>query len=101
MIAVTIHDSVPDGSLAFDLRDILALLPDRVRACTWVCHHVECSGPRSAALHAASESGDRLQGSKLLELADGIQQTIEGTFSAYLPGNNRPWCIMRAIDGAE
>lgn len=103
MHAVTIHDTVlRDGVqfLAFDLRDILGCARDRVSASTWVCDHVECIGRTSSEVHAASESEAELPGSRLLELADGVDQTIDGAFSAYL-SSERPWCVIRSIDGSE
>src|SRR5215510_2073463 len=103
MHAVTIHDTVTrDGVqfLAFDLRDILGCARDRVNGSTWVCDHVECIGRTASDVHAASESGAELSGSRLLELADGIDQTIDGAFSAYL-SSQRPWCVIRSIDGSE
>ena len=103
MHAVTIHDAITrDGVqlLGFDLRDILSVARERVGASTWVCDHVECIGRTSDDVHAASESGVELPGSRLLALAEGIDQTIDGDFSGYL-SSNRPWCIIRAIDGSE
>jgi len=103
MHAVTIHDAVTrDGVqfLGFDLRDILGLTRERVSASTWVCDHVECIGRTADDVHAASESGAELPGSRFLDLADGIDQTIDGAFSAYL-SSDLPWCVIRAIDGSE
>jgi hypothetical protein len=102
MQAVTIHDAMTRSGvqfLAFDLRDILGLARERVSASTWVCDHVECFGPASSAVHAVSDSESEVEGGKLLELADGIEQTIEGTFSAYLRAGT-PWCVIRAIDSS-
>lgn len=100
MNAVTIHDTViRNGSrfLGFDLRDILNLARDRAIESTWVCTHVDCVGPTSDDVHAASESGAEICGSRLFQLAEGIRQTIDGTFSAYL-FSDKPWCVIRAID---
>jgi hypothetical protein len=82
------------------LRDILRAAHERVSASTWICDHVECIGRTSDDVHGASDSGADLPGSRLLELADGIDQTIDGAFSAYL-SSDRPWCVIRAIDGSE
>ncbi|MDR3457550.1 MAG: hypothetical protein P4N60_08900 [Verrucomicrobiae bacterium] len=103
MHAVTIHDTIIREKvqfLGFDLRDILSLARDRVNASTWVCDHVECIGRTSGDIHSASESGAELPGGRLLDLADGIDQTIDGAFSAYL-SSERPWCVIRAVDGSE
>lgn len=35
-----------------------------------------------------------------LDLAAGVDQTIGGAFSAYLSAE-RPWCVIRSIDGSE
>ena len=103
MHAVTIHDTIMRNGaqfLAFDLRDILALRRDRVSESRWICDHVECIGRTSSDVHAASEASLELPGSRLLELAAGIDQTVDGAFSAYL-GSERPWCVIRAIDSSE
>jgi len=103
MNAITIHDTITrDGIqfLGFDLRDILGLARERVSASTWVCDDVECIGRTSDEVHASSDSGTELSGGRFLELADGIDQTIDGNFTAYI-SSGRPWCVIRAIDGSE
>jgi len=103
MHAVTIHDTINRHGvqfLGFDLRDILGLARESVSASTWVCDHVECIGRTSDDVHALSESEAELSGGRLSELAAGIDQTIDGDFSGYL-SSDRPWCVIRAIDGSE
>ncbi|HQR06918.1 MAG TPA: hypothetical protein PLN21_08855 [Gemmatales bacterium] len=59
---------------------------------------VECLGPNAQLVHQATEDGPVL-GSRLAELVKGVTQTIDGTFIAMLPGQDRPWLVLRAIDG--
>ena len=102
MHAVTIHDTITRNGvqfLGFDVRDVLSLARERVCASNWVCDHVECIGSTSGEVHASSESGTKLSGARFLELAAGIEQTIDADFSGYL-SSDRPWCVIRAIDGS-
>ena len=101
MEAVTIHDTRPLGSisvLTYDLADLLALAGPDALASSWSCKIVECLGPRADEIHRAAESGS-VKGARLAELAAGITQTIDGVFEATLPDEDRPWLVLRAIDG--
>ena len=101
MEAVTIHDSRPFGSttvLAYDLADLLTLAGPDALDSSWSCEAVECLGPGADELHRATDAGP-VPGARLAELAVGVTQTIDGVFEATLPGKDRPWLVLRSIDG--
>jgi hypothetical protein len=101
MEAVTIHDWRPHGTftvLTYDLADLLALAGPDALASSWSCRMIECHGPGAEELHRAADAG-QVPGVRLAELATGVTQTIEGVLEATLPGEARPWLVLRAIDG--
>lgn len=101
MEAVTIHDTQPLGTitvLAYDLADLLALAGSDALTSSWSCEMVECLGPGAEELRRVAEAGP-ISGSRLAELAAGVTQTIDGVFEATLPGEDRPWLVLRCIDG--
>jgi hypothetical protein len=89
--AVTIHDS-------YHLADLLALAGPDALTSEWFCEGVECVGPGVEQLYAATDS-QKIEGTKLVALAAGISQTIDGTFEAFLPGEDQPWLVLECIDG--
>jgi len=99
MKGLTIRSS--GGSPNFDLVDILAAIGDDAATSLWTCRNVECSGGEAAAaLHRASDCGDVLLGSALLEIARDVDQTIDGEFSGARYGEDEPWLRIRAVDGS-
>jgi hypothetical protein len=101
MLAVTIHDTrVMHGGevLAFDLIDILRLLDPATKGSSWTCKNVECTGNLCEDLHDASDSGEVLSNPRLIQIAQGVLQVIDGDFEATRFGENRPWLAIRAID---
>ena len=92
MKAVTIYD-------APELAHVIATLGDEALSCEWACSGVECFGERAEELHELSDTGRRLSGHKLLAIASGISQTIEGYFRAFRDGEPQPWIIVRAVEG--
>jgi hypothetical protein len=99
---VTIRDLKPDRSgLAFDLIDILVLLGADAQRSNWTVPYVECvGGEAAAALDAASEAQEQLTGMRLIELARGLVQTIDGEFIGSLPGEAARWIVIRAVDSS-
>jgi hypothetical protein len=97
--AVTVHDA-RDGSLAFDLIDILCLAGRDSDTSSWRCRNVECTGDLADELHRASDAGSVLPGAEMLRLASSVLQIIDGDFEAYRPGETRPWLVVRAIDSS-
>jgi hypothetical protein len=102
MEAVTIHDTRQFGGmsvLAYDLADLLALAGPDALASSWSCKMGECFGPGAKDLYEAAEVG-LVSGVRLAELAANVTQTIDGSFEATLPGADRPWLVLRAIDSS-
>ena len=98
---MTIHDTRPLGSikvLTYDLADLLALAGPDALASSWSCEMVECFGPGAGEMHRAADAGP-IAGVRLAELAAGVTQTIDGEFEATSPGEDRPWLVLRCIDG--
>ena len=99
--AVTIHDR-RERRLAFDLSDLLRLAEADVRASTWHCSDVECSGSAGAELHNLSDRGTKVDGADLLRIAAALDQTIDGDFEGYRSADAaKPWLVIRAIRGTE
>jgi hypothetical protein len=85
--------------LAFDLADILHTMTDDVLASRWTCRGVDAlGGPAADELERLSDDEATISGETLLQLAEGITQTINGEFGAYKPDDTQPWLIIRAID---
>lgn len=99
--AVTIHDMRSIGEykyLAYDLIDLITMAGKEALDSVWTCEMVEFLGPNAELLYKATEDGP-VHGLRLVELAKGVTQTIDGMFIAVSPGQNRPWLVLRAIDG--
>src|SRR5947207_746590 len=83
----TIHDH--RGSvLALDLKDVLQVLGEDPRVWAWCITLLECTGGEYCAeicraVENAGESGVWISGHELLQLANDIQQTIEGEWIAF------------------
>jgi hypothetical protein len=44
MTILSIHDSRPDGTLAFDLTDLLSVLGSSTKGYSWIVSRLECTG---------------------------------------------------------
>jgi hypothetical protein len=98
MQSVTITDSSQNCRfLAFDLVDILRLLPEAVDS-EWEISAVECTGVAAEKLQRLADSQARVPGQILLELAADLIQIIDGEFIGYHKGDEQPWIIIRAVD---
>ncbi len=115
MKAIRIHDEVR-GLLAFDLKDILAVLGRRAINSTWsvgaVEGHVEegvdATSPRSNEYDELALTGTRVSGRHLLKLAKETRQIIWGRFVGYdasstdpsstNPSSTNPWVVIIAFD---
>jgi hypothetical protein len=88
----SIHDT-NDSGLAFDLKDVLRALNGRLGQWTWCVTELDSLGGESEALcravEAARGAGVWLSSEELVRLADGIYQTIDGTFIAFSRGVDR------------
>ena len=101
MRGITVRDTDTEGSLSFDLRDLLELVGPRARQSTWRLESIEClGGPLADVLHDASDAGHVLSGDELARLAAGVVQVIDGEFRAFLAGAAEPWLVIRAVDSS-
>jgi hypothetical protein len=96
-LTITTRDA--RGFLAIDLRDLLPILETKGLESTWRLNGVEAvDGDAAVAMHEISDTGALVSGERLLELANGVSQVIDGEFSAYLAASSEPWIRIRAID---
>lgn len=102
MKTVTVLDKNPETRvLTFDLRDILELLGPDVLRSRWEVNGIEALGGEAAkSLHVASDQGKQLDGNQLVDIASRVDQIIDGEFLAFLPGEQEPWIVVRAIDSS-
>lgn len=101
MKGITIQDNNEgEGFLNFDLIDILKIIGERAIKSNWLCKHVECQGEMADVLHTISDSQEIISGKKLVEIASGIMQIIDGMFLAFNNEKNKPWLIISAIDSS-
>jgi len=104
MPTLTIHDTDPAGCLAFDLRDILAVLRPYAENADWEVDHADedfrATGKDTRPIRALVDSGERVSGKILSSLAEDIHQVIWGEFRAFKGSATTPWTIVRAIDSS-
>jgi hypothetical protein len=108
MKTLRIHDLTPNGGLAFDLRDLLALLKPQSLQADWVIFPVKSDASGYEWFEATGEHGDtleklanearRLSGSQLARIAKNTHQVIWGQFSGLYAGTDDPWVTIQAID---
>lgn len=99
MRVVTIKDT-RGGMLAFDLFQVLRLLEPELARTAWALSGVEATGEGAEELHRLADGGARVSGPKLLALAACVVQIVEGEFTGYNPGLQRPWVTIRAFDSS-
>ena len=107
MRTVRISDAT-DDRLDFALRHILAALEAQTAECSWMVSGVraddaafDATGEQAGRRDEVAASGERIQGDRLRDLADGTRQVIWGEFQAYADaGATAPVFILRAIDGS-
>lgn len=107
MQTITIHDLHDERNvLAFDLRDLLALLSPAALEAEWTVAHPACeeffaTGEGGAALEKLAAETAMVSGKDLLALANDTQQVIWGDFMGA--SQNRPgqiWTTIRAVDSS-
>jgi hypothetical protein len=100
MRVVTITDREGEGAaLGFDLVDILRLLEPELHRTEWTLSGTECIGREADRVHRIDDDGQRVSGTRLLALASGLTQVIDGEFIAYAE-DGQPWVTIRAIDSS-
>lgn len=114
MITVRIHD-YRNGSLAFDLGDLLDLLAPRSLEANWNISPVRLTDPNGCSwdefmtvgtlgqlgqepLDKLAANGWSISGATLSEAAHATRQVIWGQFVGRLPERSAEWVDIRAID---
>ncbi len=103
MNAVTIHDlrtMPPVGVLAIDLIDVLRLAESAARASVWTCDGVEAVGEGADELEGVATRHAAIGGDEMFRLASGVDQIIDGWFSAASAAGESPWLIVQAVDSS-
>ncbi|XXX75806.1 hypothetical protein WMF30_49970 [Sorangium sp. So ce134] len=102
MRAITISDRDPTtGALDFDLRDLLSVIAADAGQLKWEVVSPDCVGARANELDELAARGVRVSGDLLLDIAEGIEQVIDGEFRAYETGKDSPVLVMRAVDSTS
>ncbi len=83
-----------------DLYGLIVALGERALHSTWVANGVDCHGEKAEELYAFADQNKPIEGSDLLLITSGIQQTIEGDFMAFDPGATSHWIFIRAWNGS-
>ena len=100
MRGITITDRDQRGILSVSLSDLLMVLQPVINDSLWTCDDVESTGEGSADLHRVCDSKSKIDSQTLSTLASGLDQVIDGTFSAFRPNQSQPWLIVRAVDSS-
>jgi diaminopimelate decarboxylase len=100
MRGVTITDRNDEGTLAVDLIDILKVLGPEVDNAVWELSNVESVGNSADQMHKLSDDRGRISGKVLRNLADNLQQVIDGVFKAYRTDGGPSWVTIRAVDSS-
>ncbi len=85
---LSIHDARSDGrSMAFDLRDVLCALGDIPKDYRFVLKELDATGPRAdeiaERLASAAPLGLLVSADELVEIAAGLDQTIDAEIVGY------------------
>ena len=85
---VSIHDRSSGGSLAFDLRDVLAALGDKMSQWSWRVDELDALGDEEVqsfcdTVESHRENSVLMTTEELISLAGKIEQTIDGKFFAF------------------
>ena len=98
MLAVKISDMEPNrGFLAVDLRHVLGCLGSRALASEWRVRDVWATGEVASALENLNEQS-AVSGSALHDLANRVNQVIDGIFTGFDPGSTTAWVVIEAVD---
>jgi hypothetical protein len=100
MQTITLMDKSDVGALSFDLRDLLACVASVARQLKWRIGQLECIGNYANELEELAARG-LVEGEKLIALADGIDQVVDGEFFGYEHGSESPALVFRAVDSSS
>ena len=99
MIGVTILDRDKDGMLVPSLQGILMLLEPEARGLTWVVSNAEAVGSEAEKLHEVADQNRSLPFSDLLQIANAVDQVVDGEFAGY-DSTHRKRLVIRAVDSS-
>ncbi len=100
-ISISDHDAMTNV-LSFDLKELLATLGEDGEQSKWTISGAEASGAAAEELYAAQNRSERMHGAVLRQIADKVEQVIEGEFRAYEHDDDaNSWLILRAIDSSS
>ncbi len=97
---VTISDKDDRNVLTFDLKNVLEVIGNRPAGWTWMIQGLECTGPSAEIIHGLSDSGRRVEDKMLVDLLNGVMQTIDGSFLGYPQDAVLPAIVVRADDSS-
>jgi tetratricopeptide (TPR) repeat protein len=83
-----------------DINGLLIALGDRALESLWFGLGVECYGEKAGELYALTDQNRPIKGPDLLNITAGIDQTVEGDFTAYDPDATSHWIFIRAWGGS-
>jgi hypothetical protein len=104
MDKIAIHDTAENlNFLGFDLRDVLEAIGEPALDALWTAGSGEeelwVTGDGAQAVENLVQTGERISGRRLLEIAATIHQTIWGEFKGYETATSpEPWIIVIAFD---
>jgi CheY-like chemotaxis protein len=84
----------------FDLYDILVAIGEPAINTIWSCKNIECLGKGAQEIQTCDNDKVQISGKDLCRISSRIYQTIEGHFEAHRRWSNKPWLVIRAVDGS-
>jgi hypothetical protein len=101
MPGITIRDADERHVLVVDLAGILNLVGERALHSRWLVSGVDAPGGETAdELGYVSDNHVVVTGERLLELAQGVWQIIDGKFQAFENDSASPWLTIYAVDSS-
>ncbi|HKU52882.1 MAG TPA: tetratricopeptide repeat protein, partial [Nitrospira sp.] len=84
---------------ALDLYELIVALGERALRSTWFGRDVNCYGEGAEELLSFTDQNEPIEGEDFLRITSGIQQTLEGDFTAFDPNASSHWILIRAWKG--
>ena len=101
MKTVIIMDRDDAGVLSVTLSALLRVVAPDLEDTEWTVSRTEAVGAGAEALYEKEARGERLTTAALGQLAEGLDQVIEGVFVARGRGSREPRLVLRAVDGSS
>lgn len=110
MKVLQIHDESRNRVLAFDIKDVLAALGTLAASSQWKVaraehfegeEYFEATGEGGTELESLAQSGSRISGLELQDIANRTRQVIWGIFAGYKSSDEAsPWIVIYAFDSS-